>query len=141
MTIESLVKNTNTESNNVCILHEVIILHKLVSKLSLDISALQEENEKYKNDIKTLQKVVIHFDESQATILTIVKNHQQKIEERSKLINEESCITNEKTKKQKNNRKKHLRRKEKDKQEKQDQDQEKQDQDQEKQDQDQEQSN
>ena len=106
---------------------EPSILHKLVSRLSAQVDELQKQNETYKNDIKTLKKVVAHFDESQVTIIDILKTHEQKMEEHDYLINDESLITiNEQsplTKKQKLSRKKHLRRKEKRKQQTQEQEQ------------------
>jgi len=98
------------DSDKSLILHEIIILHNLISKLSTQVNELQEENKKYKNDISTINKVVAHYDESQNAILEMTKKHNL-------WINEQNCILYEEklqlTKKQKLNRKKHLRSKEK----------------------------
>tara|TARA_B110001452_G_scaffold267590_1_gene278277 strand:- start:1033 stop:1671 length:639 start_codon:yes stop_codon:yes gene_type:complete len=69
-----------SRSGNVCFIHEITILHKLISSLSSKVEEFQRKNDDTNNKISVLSKIIVRFDEASTKINTEIKNQNEEQE-------------------------------------------------------------
>lgn len=62
------------------LVHEIVILHKLISSLSSRIEEFQRKNDDTNNKISVLSKIIVRFDEASTKINTEIKNQNEEQE-------------------------------------------------------------